>query len=86
MGKQEKDFLPFENKVKENIFVFVRKYNLGKQEKDFLPFENKVKENIFIFVRKYNLGNIIWENKKKISFLSKTKLKKTYSSLLGNII
>jgi hypothetical protein len=23
-----------------------------------------------------NLGNIIWENKKKISFLAKTKLKK----------
>ena len=78
LGKQEKDFLPFENKVKENIFIFVRKYNLGKQKKESFPFENKVKEKIFIFSL---FGNIIWENKKKISFLLKT-----YSSLLGNII
>jgi hypothetical protein len=50
LGKQEKDFLPFENKVKENIFVFVRKYNLGKQKKESFPFENKVKEKYSSFL------------------------------------
>jgi hypothetical protein len=59
--KQEKESFPFENaaKPKENIFIFVRKYNLVKRkEKESFPFENaaKPKENIFIiFVRKYNL-------------------------------
>jgi hypothetical protein len=52
LGKQEKDFLPFENKVKENIFIFslTGNINLGKQEKDFLPFENKVKEKYSSFL------------------------------------